>query len=89
MVIGNVVEDRAPGGWLPDQRLTPAQALQGFTSDAAYAAFDETQVGRLAPGFRADFVVFAADPLTVAAKELPELRVVSTWVDGAPVYEAD
>lgn len=82
-------EGRPPGGWLPDQRLTPAQALQGFTADAAYAAFDETQVGRLKPGFRADFVVLGADPLTMPASGLPEVRVISTWVDGQPVYEAD
>ena len=76
------------GGWLPGQRLTPPQALQGFTAEAAYAAFDESQVGRLAPGYRADFVVLAGDPLAVPARQLPQLRIVSTWVDGEPVFQA-
>ncbi|MEO6103969.1 MAG: amidohydrolase [Pseudoxanthomonas sp.] len=81
-------EGRPPGGWLPDQKLSIAEALRGFTSDAAYAGFDETEVGRLAPGLRADFVVLEEDPLSVPAGQLDDLRIVSTWVDGKPVFEA-
>jgi predicted amidohydrolase YtcJ len=77
------------GGWLPDQKLTPAQALEGFTAGAAHASFEEAELGRLAPGYRADFVVLEGDPLSVPASELPTLRVLSTWVDGEPVFEAD
>jgi predicted amidohydrolase YtcJ len=77
-----------PGGWLPDQKLTPAQALAGFTSDAAYASFDEASLGKLALGHRADFVILGGDPLTVPAAELPKLPVLSTWVDGEKVFEA-
>jgi predicted amidohydrolase YtcJ len=77
-----------PGGWLPDQKLSAAEALRGFTSDAAYAGFDEAEVGRLAPGLRADFVILDDDPLTVPAGQLDDLRIRSTWVDGKPVFEA-
>ena len=82
-------EGRPPGGWLPGQRLTPEQALHGFTAGAAYASFEEGELGRLAPGYRADFVVLGADPLAVPAGELDELPVRSTWVDGRAVFEAD
>ncbi len=75
-----------PDGWLPDQKLTPAEALQGFTTGAAWAGFMETEVGRLVPGMRADFVLLDADPLSVPADRLPKIGVISTWVDGAPVY---
>jgi predicted amidohydrolase YtcJ len=27
------------------------------------------------------------DPLTVAPREIPRTNVLSTWVDGRPVYE--
>jgi len=77
-----------PGGWLPDQRLTPAEALRGFTTDAAWAAFMENEVGRLAPGMRADFVLLDADPLAAPPDRLPKLGVLSTWVDGVAVYAA-
>ena len=82
-------EGQPPGGWLPAQRLSAAEALRGFTADAAWANHDEALTGRLAPGLQADFVVLAQDPLSVAPAELGGLEVRSTWVDGAPVYEAD
>ena len=77
-----------PGGWLPDQKLSPAEALRGFTADAAWAGFTEAEVGRLAPGLRADFVLLDADPLAVGAARLPTIKVLSTWVDGERVYTA-
>jgi hypothetical protein len=77
---------RPPGGWLASQRLSPTEALRGFTTDAAWAGLMEHEVGRLAPGMRADFVVLSGDPLSIPAKDLPSLKVISTWVDGAKVF---
>ncbi len=82
------VHGQPSGGWLPDQRLTAAEALHGFTAGAAHAAFDEDETGRLAPGLRADFVVLGEDPLAVPGERLDALQVRSTWVDGQAVYEA-
>ena len=83
------VHGTPPGGWLPRQVLTAAEALHGFTAGAAWAAFDEDRVGRLAPGLRADFVLLDRDPLAVEGGELDDLKVRSTWVDGKAVYEAE
>jgi len=74
------------GGWLPQEKLTAFEALRGFTRDAAWAGFAEDEVGSLAVGKRADFVVLAEDPLAVEPAVLRELTVLSTWVDGEPVY---
>ncbi|MNN14059.1 N-substituted formamide deformylase precursor [compost metagenome] len=68
--------------------MSAEEALRGFTSDAAWAGHDETQVGKLQRGLRADFVVFDKDPLKVPAAQLDDLKVLSTWVDGEPVYKA-
>lgn len=76
------------GGWHPEDKLTPYEAMRGFTLDAAYAGFAENEVGSLAPGKRADFVVLAEDPLAVDPAQLRGLTVQSTWVDGKPVYRA-
>ncbi|WP_454831931.1 amidohydrolase [Pseudoxanthomonas wuyuanensis] len=81
-------EGRPPGGWLPGQKLSPSEALRGFTRDAAYAGRDETEVGQLAAGLRADFVILAQDPLSAPAQALDRLEILSTWVDGKPVFEA-
>jgi hypothetical protein len=76
------------GGWLPQERLTAFEALRGFTLDAAHAGFAERELGSLAPGKRADFVVLADDPLAVADAALRTLDVRATYVDGKPVYAA-
>ena len=76
------------GGWYPSEKLTAYEALRGFTLDAAYAGFAETEVGSLQVGKRADFVVLAEDPLAVPEAALRALTVLATYVDGKPVYEA-
>ncbi|MCL1635188.1 amidohydrolase [Luteimonas sp. SX5] len=81
-------QGQPPGGWLADQKLSAAEALRGFTADAAYAGKDEKASGRLAPGLPADFVIVETDPLTMPVAELDDLKIRSTWIDGKPVYEA-
>lgn len=77
------------GGWQPDQRLTREEALRAFTLDAAYAAFQEDELGSLSPGKRADFVVLSRDIMTVPAPEILQAEVVATYLDGRPVYQAE
>ncbi|HJU38523.1 MAG TPA: amidohydrolase family protein, partial [Tahibacter sp.] len=79
------LDGKPAGGWLPQQRLTPDQALAGFTRDAAKAQFAEKELGALKPGLRADFVLLDADPETVDPAKLPALKVLATYVDGRRV----
>ncbi|WP_228990018.1 amidohydrolase [Streptomyces sp. DH8] len=72
----------------PDQALTALEALQAMTVNAAWAAGEEHEAGRLAVGHRADFTVFAESPLTTGALDLPELPVLLTVVDGRPTHRA-
>lgn len=76
------------GGWLADQRLSAFEALRGFTLDAAWAGFAENDLGSLAVGKRADFVILSEDVLDTTPAKLRQTRVVATYVDGAAVYEA-
>jgi hypothetical protein len=80
------LEGEPAGGWLPDQRLTREEALRGFTLDAAWSLFLDEEVGSIEPGKRADLVVFARDPMTVPEREIPEVQVDYTVVDGEVVY---
>ena len=75
------------GGWFGNQALTRAEALRGFTLDAAYAGFMEDAVGSLEVGKRADFVVLSGDLMRVPAEQILDLRVVATYLDGEPVYQ--
>lgn len=76
------------GGWYADQVLTRTEALHAFTRDAAYAAFQENELGSLEPGKWADFVILSADVMTIPAPEILQTRVVATYLAGRPVYEA-
>ena len=75
-------------GYRPTERLTIWEALRGFTSDAAYAASMEREVGRLAVGYRADLAVFDRDLTSVPFEEIPKARCVLTMVNGQVVWEA-
>ncbi|GIX35493.1 MAG: amidohydrolase [Lysobacteraceae bacterium] len=75
------------GGWMPQEKLTAFEALRGFTVDAAWAAFDENEVGALRPGLRADFVLLDLDPLRAEPTALLRHPVRATWVDGRPVWQ--
>lgn len=81
-------DGKPAGGWMPQEKLTAFEALRGFTLDAAYAGFAENELGSLAVGKRADFVVLKEDPLAVPDARLRTLDVLATYVDGKPVYEA-
>lgn len=81
-------EGAPAGGWQPEEKLTAYEALRGFTLDAAYAGFAESEVGSLAVGKRADFVILRQDPLAIDPRELRNLTVEATYVDGRPVFEA-
>ena len=74
------------GGWLPAERLTPAQALAGFTEGAAHAAFAEDRWGSLAPGQWADFVLTDVEPTTATPEAIRAGAVKQTWVAGRPVW---
>ena len=73
---------RPAGGWRASERLTRAEALALFTSDAAWAAFEEGSRGKIAEGFAADLTVFANDPMTAPEAEIPNIPVVLTVVNG-------
>lgn len=75
------------GGWRPEERVTREQALSGFTTGAAYAAFAETKVGSLTPGHQADFILVDIDPLLSSPGEIRKAVVKETWVGGRPVYK--
>ncbi|MFD4535292.1 amidohydrolase [Kitasatospora sp. NPDC058397] len=72
----------------PGQALTALEALRAMTVNAAHAAGEEQQAGRIAVGHRADLTALAADPLTTPATELPDVPVLLTVLDGRPTHRA-
>jgi predicted amidohydrolase YtcJ len=75
-------------GWYPEQKLTMAEALEGYTLGPAYAANMETRLGRLAPNYLADLIVLEAsqDPFTGSPEDLLTMQSSATMVAGEWVY---
>ena len=74
------------GGWLPEQRITVAEALAAYTAGSARAAGRSHELGVLAPGMLADLVVLDRDVLGSPPEALLEAQVMATYVGGRKVY---
>jgi len=70
-----------PGG----TPVTREQALQAHSTNAAWQLFSEHEIGALAPGLFADFIVVDRDPLSVAPEELAQTQVLATYLGGKQV----
>ncbi len=76
------IDGKQPGGWVPEQKIRPEEALRAYTVTAAYAAFEEKDKGSLEVGKLGDFVVLSDDPLTVAPDKIEKIAVDETVVGG-------
>ena len=77
-----------PGGWYPAQKMTREEALRGMTLWAAFAGFQEKELGSLTAGKYADFVVLDRDIMTVGDGDILGTQVLATYLGGKAVYEA-
>jgi predicted amidohydrolase YtcJ len=72
--------------FFPDQKLTRQQALQTYTVNGAYVAFQEHEKGSLTPGKFADITVLSRDIMTVPPDSILGTQVLYTIVGGKVVY---
>jgi hypothetical protein len=72
--------------WYPDQRLSPHEAVFGYTAGAAYASYEDNIKGTLTVGKLADMVVLSKDIFKVPEEEILETTVDLTIIDGKIVY---
>lgn len=76
-----------PGGWFPEQIMTREEALKSITIWPAFAGFQEKELGSLAVGKFADFVILDRDIMTVPAADILGTSVLATYIGGRPVFE--
>lgn len=79
-----------PGGWYPEQRLTVAEAVWGFTMGTALVTGREADLGTITPGKLADLVVLDRDIFALeqaAPMDIAQTQVVMTIFDGRIVHE--
>jgi predicted amidohydrolase YtcJ len=79
-------DGQPPGGWYPEERVNRLEALQMYTINAAYAAFEEDIKGSLTPGKLADITILSKDILSIPLAEILDTEVLMTIVGGEVVY---
>jgi hypothetical protein len=80
------LDDKNPGGWIPEEKITVEEAIRGYTIRAAYAEFSEKEKGSIEVGKLADLVVLDRDILKIQPEEIINTRVLLTMVDGRIVF---
>jgi hypothetical protein len=75
------------GGWFPEQRISVAEALRAYTINNATAAFDGDRRGSIAAGKLADLVVVDRNLLKIDPREILQMNVDLTMVDGRIAFE--
>jgi predicted amidohydrolase YtcJ len=75
--------------WNPVQQISAAEALDAYTSGAAWASGEENRKGKLANGYLADFAVLNNDPRTADEAVLADTRVMMTVLAGEVVYRRE
>jgi hypothetical protein len=75
-------------GWYPEERLTVAEAVRGYTMGPAYAVGLEDVLGSITPGKLADLVVLDQDIFEIEPVEIASVKPTMTIFDGRVVYPA-
>jgi len=88
-VLRQSLDGQPSGGYVPEQRITVAEALHAYTLGAAYASRADDQEGSIAVGKLADIVVFSENFLELPAARIADGHVVMTVVGGKVVYEGN
>ena len=69
-------------GYQMENALTREETLKGMTIWAAYSNFEEDEKGSIEAGKLADFIILDKNIMEVEASEIPNIKVVKTFVDG-------
>ena len=76
-----------PNGWFPEQKISVKEAVEAYTINNAYAAYEEKEKGSVAAGKLADFAVLSEDIFSIDPVKIEKVEVEMTIVGGKVVYE--
>jgi predicted amidohydrolase YtcJ len=93
-IAGNTLDGAANGGakatgavYIPEERISVADAVKAYTKGSAYASFMDDMVGTLEVGKKADLLVLSQDPFSVVPVMIAKTRVLTTIIGGRVVYD--
>jgi predicted amidohydrolase YtcJ len=73
---------------MPEQRVTLAQAVEGYTLGAAYAGRREKTEGSIEPGKLADLIIVSQNIFEIDPHTIAQTKIAKTIVGGRVVYQA-
>jgi predicted amidohydrolase YtcJ len=85
-VTRRTLDGKHPDGWVPDQKITVAEAVRAYTMGSAYASFEEKIKGSIEPGKLADLVVLSDDIFAIDPVKIADTKVFITFFDGQIVF---
>lgn len=86
-IYGVVTRGTLWGGKLgPDQGISREEAIRSVTINGAYTTFEENVKGSIEPGKYADLVMLSANPMTVPAEQIKDIKVLATVLGGKTVF---
>ena len=86
-VTRRTLDDKNPNGWYPEQKISVEQALKCYTTNNAYAGFQENKLGILKKGMLADLVVLDENIFEITPEKIKDVKVLRTIVNGKQVYQ--
>jgi predicted amidohydrolase YtcJ len=87
-VTRRTLDGKHPQGWVPEQKITVAEAVRAYTMGSAYASFDEKLKGSIEQGKLADFVVLTDDIFAIDPVKIADTKVWLTAFDGKVIVGA-
>lgn len=81
------LDGKHPEGWVPEQKISVAEAMHAYTAAPAYASMEEKVKGSIEPGKLADLVVLSQDIFQIDPTEIESVKVDLTIFDGKVVFQ--
>src|SRR5215467_1097486 len=88
-VTRQTAEGTPEAGFVPEQRLTVGQAVDGYTLGAAFAGRRERSEGSLEVGKLADLIIISQNIFDINPHKIGATKVTATIVGGRVVYQGD
>jgi predicted amidohydrolase YtcJ len=82
------LDGKNPQGWIPEQKITLAEAIEAYTQGSAAAEFQEREKGSITAGKLADMVILSDNIFDLEPAAIREVKVETTIVGGKVVYSA-
>ena len=81
------LDGKNAGGWIPEEKITLAEAVDAYTMGSAFAEFQEREKGSITPGKLADLVILSDNIFQLKPEAIRNVKVQTTIIGGEVVYE--